>query len=73
MKQSDAGLLSTKNSALPQLFLGLFACVAGSGGIILIFLDGAQDLAWSLPVAACSVGTFVYGVSLLKSARITRL
>jgi hypothetical protein len=69
MRQSEVGFLAGKASLIPRLFLGAFACIAGAGGMTLVFLDGVQDVFWFVLVALSSLGIFLYGGSLLRHAK----
>jgi hypothetical protein len=65
---SQAATIATR---LPQLFLGLLACVGSTGGFALLMLK-PFSLWWQrIACILVSIGIFLYGVSLLRSDSVS--
>jgi hypothetical protein len=60
---SRAATIATR---LPQVFLGLLACIASIGGFALIVIGGLGSPLWRIVCALLSIWLFFYGVSLLR-------
>ena len=66
LRRRRLGRAATIATRLPQLLLGLIACIAGFGGVALA-LFGAFSAPWMRGVCALvSIGALLYGISQLR-------
>jgi hypothetical protein len=65
---SRAATIATR---LPQLFLGLLACIAAIGAFALTVLDPSLKWWVRLEFALVSIGLFLYGISLFRGDSVS--
>jgi hypothetical protein len=66
LRRRRLGRAATIATRLPQLLLGLVACIAGISGVTLALFGAFSPQWWRGVCALVSVGALLYGISLLR-------